>query len=164
MRTRLPWVFAFISGVAVSIAALGGSANNLVVSWSEKCPASKKLTVELLVDGQRKYRKTISICQIERNTLPGGTMSTTLQTERSHFGEPRLTLLEAVFWEAGADPDALVLGVSFASKERVWLNSLHVAFPDKEARTELAPGVSIKSYPTVSAEPPNTSLERTRER
>ena len=164
MRRWCSWLSALLASVVLCVSADAGSDSSLVVSWSEKCPSTKHIMVDLSVDGSRVYRQAIPICLTERNSLPGGRMSTTLQTELSHFGEPRLIPLEVDFWEASADPDALILGVSFASKDRVWLNTLHVAFSDRPATTELAPGVSLKSYPWVSAKPPNKSLERTRER
>jgi len=138
------------------------SDDSLVVSWSEKCPSATYISVELSVDGRSAYSRAIPVCLTERNSLPAATLSTTLQTVRSHFGEPSRTPLEVDFWEASADPDALVLGISFNSKQQVWLNTVHVAFADREAVAELAPGVSLKTYPKVPKEPPNTSLERTR--
>jgi hypothetical protein len=49
-------------------------------------------------------------------------------------------------------------------EDQVGLNTLHVAFTGKQATTELAPGVNLKSYPVVGKEPPDKSLERTRGR
>jgi hypothetical protein len=163
MRSRCPWLSASIASVAFSASVVAAPGSSLVVSWSEECRTAMRIVIELLVDGVRAYRNEVPVCLVVRNSLPSGKMNTRLQSEMSHFGEPRRTLLEADFWEASADPDAMILGVSFASKDRVWLNTLHVAFPDKQSETALAPGVVIRSYPKVGEQPPNKSFERTRE-
>lgn len=160
MRCFSRWSFAFLIGLAYSVVGASGIDHDLVVSWSEQCPPSKQLMIELIVDGQHKYHQAIPICWVERNSLQGGTMSTTLVAKRSYFGEPRLTKHEADFWEAGSDPDALILGISFASKTRIWLNTLHVAFPNKISTTQLAPGVTVRSYPLLDQKPSNALVER----
>jgi hypothetical protein len=164
VRKRISWLLILASAAVARGTAAEPPAGSFVVSWSEKCPSATYISVVLSVDGRSAYSRNIPVCFTERNSLPPATLSTTLQTDRSHFGEPSRTPLEVDFWEASADPDALVLGISFSSKQRVWLNTLHVALSSKQAVTELAPGVSVRTFPTVSKEPPNTSLERTRGR
>jgi hypothetical protein len=134
--------------------------NDEVWTWSDQCGTSKQITVELVVDGFRIYRRSIPICVVERNSLPSGSSSTLLVTKRSHFGEPSRTRLETDFWQAGGDIDAVILGVSFASANRVWLNTLHIALPDKLSEAELAKGVVVKTYPTIQQEPPIHQLKR----
>ena len=160
---RISWL-PILASAAVANVAAADAPGALVVSWSDKCSPATYLSVELSVDGRSAYRRNIPLCFTERNLLPAATLSTTLQSNRSHFGEPSRTPLEVDFWEASADPDALILGISFSSKQRVWLNTLHIALSSKPAITELAPGVSVRTCPAVSYEPPNTSLERTRDR
>jgi hypothetical protein len=51
-------------------------------------------------------------------------------------------------WLAGADPGAMVLGVSFSSSTSIYMNSLHIAYPDRRATSEIAPGLTVTTTPT----------------
>lgn len=53
--------------------------------------------------------------------------------------------IEGSIWQAGADPDDLLLGVSFMTKDRVLLNTIHVAIPDKLAQTKIDSGMLVKT-------------------
>jgi hypothetical protein len=64
------------------------------------------------------------------------------------FGAPRGELLEGNIWEAGADDDAVILGVSFSGLHRVWLNSLYMLDPDKPSETLFAPGLIFRTRPS----------------
>jgi hypothetical protein len=114
VRRFYRWPSAILASAAFGVAVAADPSGSLVVSWSEKCLHPKQLIVELIVDGHREYQRSIPTCLVERSSLPGGRMTTTLRADRSHFGEPRLTQPEADCWQAGADPDALILGISFA--------------------------------------------------
>jgi len=50
-------------------------------------------------------------------------------------------------WEAGADPDALTLGIGFSVPERLTMNTLHVAHPGKADTTVIARGLFVLTYP-----------------
>ena len=58
--------------------------------------------------------------------------------------------IEGEIWQAGGETDALVLGVSFATKKQILLNTLHVASPDKKTSTELDKGLYITTYPVTA--------------
>ena len=75
---------------------------------------------------------------------------------KSLFGEPRKETLEGNVWQAGRDPDGIVLGVSFARPKRVWCNSLHVLDPNKASKTVLARGLIVKTAPTRHEERAST--------
>ena len=53
--------------------------------------------------------------------------------------------IEANIWQAGADPDALLLGVTFVS-DRVLLNSIHVAKPDTASASQVDRGVVLRAH------------------
>lgn len=53
-------------------------------------------------------------------------------------------------WEAGADPDDLLIGVSVSDGHQIYMNTIYVAFPDKPSSTEIATGLVVSTQP-VSA-------------
>ena len=48
---------------------------------------------------------------------------------------------------AGADPDAMILGVSFATRDAIFMNTLHIASPDQQKASEIEPGLVIITEP-----------------
>ena len=52
-------------------------------------------------------------------------------------------VIEGNVWQAGADPDALILGLSFSSQRKIYMNTLHMATPDIVKRTEIEHGLII---------------------
>ncbi|MGH2524649.1 MAG: hypothetical protein ACRDH2_19250, partial [Anaerolineales bacterium] len=56
-------------------------------------------------------------------------------------------LLEGNVWQAGADPDALLLGVTFMTPGRIAINTIHRARPRAADTTTIADGLIILTYP-----------------
>ena len=55
--------------------------------------------------------------------------------------------IEEDIWEAGGEPDALILGISFDTGKQILLNTLHIARLDKQMSSELDNGLFITTYP-----------------
>jgi len=55
--------------------------------------------------------------------------------------------IEGDIWQAGGEPDALILGISFDTSKQILLNTLHIARPDKQTSSELDKGLLIITYP-----------------
>lgn len=70
----------------------------------------------------------------------GHTFQGTYHTKRTETIEGRI-------WQAGADPDDILLGVSFLAHDQASLNSIHIAKPGKPAESKLDPGLLIETYP-----------------
>ena len=49
-------------------------------------------------------------------------------------------------WEAGADPDALILGAAFGVRGRITMNTIHIAHPGKADTTQVARGLVVLTY------------------
>jgi len=49
--------------------------------------------------------------------------------------------------QAGADPAAILLGVSFATKQQVLLNTIHIARPGKASISEIDRGLTVRTFP-----------------
>jgi hypothetical protein len=50
-------------------------------------------------------------------------------------------------WEAGAAPDALILGVSVRGPKIALVNTLMIAKPEALSTTEIATGLTITTHP-----------------
>jgi len=55
--------------------------------------------------------------------------------------------IEGNIWLAGADPDAMILGVSFVSRGAIYMNTLHIAYPDRRHVSEIEPGLVVITEP-----------------
>jgi hypothetical protein len=56
--------------------------------------------------------------------------------------------VEGTIWQAGADPDDILLGVSFVAHDQVLLNTIHIVKPGEPTESKLDRGLVIKTYPT----------------
>lgn len=127
-------------------------APDVVWTWSKQCNAKQQLNVLVRLGSRVLYQGFIPICQGSRDTEDGrvdfGFVSGHLFG--GQYRAPGTDKIEGDIWQAGGETDALVLGVSFATKKQILLNTLHVASPSKKTSTELDKGLSITTYP-VSA-------------
>ena len=127
---------------------------NAVWDWDARCSSPKKIRIEVTLDGKRIYGSKFRICHASEHSQPVKSQRTLVFNvagpHRSLFGEPRKEALEGNVWQAGRDPNGIVLGVSFAGPERVWCNSLHVLDPNKASKTVLTRGLIVRTspYPT----------------
>lgn len=120
-----------------------------VWTWSKQCDGIHRLGVTVRLERKKLYRGSFLICRGSRGAENG--------REEFHFrgghrfqGEYQThstDLIECDIWQAGGEPDALILGLSFTTKKRVLLNTLHIASPDKQTSSELDPGLVITTYP-----------------
>lgn len=132
--------------------------NDVVWHWQAQCAEPRSITVEVKLRGRLEYRQAVNICRVKRNATVPGTSQALLKFNLrgnggSLFGEPPSTELRANIWEASADHDFLVLGVSFADEKHVWCNTLHVINPEVETQSTLARGLVIRTSPEKIATP-----------
>ena len=59
--------------------------------------------------------------------------------------------LEGILWEAGADPEDILVGVTFPDIKGIHMNAIHVAYPHKHTETEIAAGLVIITSPETAA-------------
>jgi hypothetical protein len=122
--------------------------------WLDDCPDTHLLGLKLLIDGKVVYKAKLRICQEGRSDLkteqkqseakfhfPGGhTFQDTYPTKVSDQ-------VEGDIWQAGADSNDLLLGVSFATKSQILLNTIHIAKPGKAIQSTLDSRIVVKTYP-----------------
>jgi len=121
-----------------------------VWNWFENCDAAR-LGLVVLLDGKTIYRSRFSVC---RSNVPAPTaeqQKLVFHFRGGHMFQGRYRtvptqMIDANIWQAGADPDALLLGVTFVS-DRVLLNTVHVAKPGSASSSELDHGIVVKTFP-----------------
>jgi hypothetical protein len=158
------WVLTFetmklirrsIAAVAFSALALSAHAqpNEVVWHWFGNCSPNNKMGVRVVYQGKTIYQTSFAVCRLRRSDIPNEPeqrlLKFTLRANAKIFGDDFATLgtqeIEGDIWKAGGDPDALLLGVSFVTRDRILLNTIHIARPGRSARSVLAKGLSIST-------------------
>lgn len=67
------------------------------------------------------------------------------KVDRTSAGED----IQGSLWEAGADHDALLIGVSFSTQDRILVNTIHIAHPNLRDQSNIASGLTVITYPTT---------------
>ena len=94
--------------------------------WFENCSDGRRLGIEVLLDGKAIHHSTFPICRAsnppqakQQKIVPfffrGG------HVFQGQYSTRRTKTIEGNVWKAGADPEAIVVGVSFATERRVLL-------------------------------------------
>ena len=122
--------------------------------WFEDCHDGKMMGLELLMDGKTVYQLKFRVCLIDHSGakseseleikafyISGG--HTFQDTYHTRKGDK----IEGNIWQAGAEPDALWIGLSFSTKNQVLLNTLHVVKPGKPSQSQLDRGIVVRTYP-----------------
>jgi hypothetical protein len=149
-KSTLLFVAVLLIGAAVAQQTTSRQGTPEVVwTWSKQCIATDKLGVTVRLDRKVLYRGVLPICLGSRDAENG--------RAEFHFagghlfqGEYRTRSTESIegdIWQAGGERDALILGISFQTKDQVLLNTLHIARPDKQTSSELDKGLLISTYP-----------------
>ncbi len=136
---------------AATLARGSEQADDLVWTWFTKCAEPRQIALEVEVDGRVIHTSQFPACLAHRAANDGRQIAFPLSAKKSHFGETPGTALEVNVWEAGAEAKGMILGVSFMSPQRVWLNTLHFAEVDRPSASKLARGIVVKTYPVKSA-------------
>lgn len=134
-------------------------AEPVVWHWFATCGSADSLMLDVNVDGKAIFDSTFAICHLRRTEIkpePQERLLTfTFDAAPRRFGaqyhatEPERIV--GTVWEAGRKGNAIVLGVSFATAERVLLNTRHVARPDRAGRSEWIRGLVVTTRPVRHA-------------
>jgi hypothetical protein len=137
--------------------ASGSSAEQAVWIWDKEC-SSGRVLLEVSLDKKVLHHATYPICrQLPATALPENepivtrfTAPRRFRTDRdSGFGlsMTKGTHVEVNLWRASADADAMALGVSLVAKDRVFVNTIHLAWPNKPSRSEILRGLVVRTTP-----------------
>jgi hypothetical protein len=130
--------------------------------WYDGCSPQQQVRVRVSLEGKAVFSGTFPACQMRRGDIrdesPQKVLEFTFRPKATIFGAEFDSLgspqVEGNIWRAGGDADALLLGVSFSTPERILLNSVHVARAQESSRLALARGLTIEtSFAQVTAQP-----------
>jgi len=122
-----------------------------VWTWSKQCGGNHKLGVTVRLERKVLYRGVLPICRASRDAEDG---RVEFHFAGGHLfqGEYRTSSTDSIegdIWQAGGEPDALILGISFDTKKQILLNTLHIARPDRQTSSELDKGLFITTHPVT---------------
>ncbi len=157
--------------VSVSGQASTSARDALIWHWFGDCANNDSLVLEVTFDGKPIYSAAFPICQRRRIDIKPEPQQRILQfrfdgVPRRFGTQYRATGTEPIegnIWEAGGERHAILLGISFATDQRVLLNTVHVARADSPSRSERVRGLVITTHPTRRSHrtPPNKRLKLT---
>jgi hypothetical protein len=127
------------------------ASEELVWHWFGSCNHAKTMTVDVVLGGKRLFKSAFPICVIDRSDNQSGhdNLRFLFKAPARIFGDEFASLgapeLEGSIWEAGGERDAILLGVSFKTKGRILLNTIHVASTNKATQSELGERLVMKT-------------------
>lgn len=134
----------------------------LVWFWFADC-GSRMMKLEVRLDQKVVFESTFHVC----HALRSSSRSQSQRTRRLDFrfkspraivwqgykNEDELTppgkQIEGSIWQAGADPDCMILGVGFGGRNANYMNTLHIAYPNRRQQWVVAPGLVTVTYPVA---------------
>jgi hypothetical protein len=124
------------------------------------CDGCRKLGLEVLLNGSSLYRGSFSLRCMERAKASPKDVAGRLafsfkgghNFQHKYRTAPKETI-EVTIWQAGAEPDGLVLGLTFATKDQIVLNTLHFAAADRNSEMLLDRGLLVRTCPLPRSRP-----------
>ncbi len=110
--------------------------------------------IEITLDGATVYHSQFRVCREDSPAFKeypkqkirvfyvqgGHTFQKTYRTKQNEK-------VEGNFWEGAADKNGIVVGLSFANRHQILLNSLHIVDPDQTTTSELDSGMIVRTFP-----------------
>ncbi len=171
MRTFLTLICLF------SIAAFGKAAEvppgpqERPVWYRQAKGIAQRMTVEVRLDDKTLFTTTLPIAHTGRSAIPQTSYAKKIRfsfrPERSivwsgyrdeDVVSPAKQGIKCDIWMAGADEDAIILGVSFNRSDAILMNTLYLASPTNETWSEIAAGLVVVTSP-VAEEKRNQSRQ-----
>jgi hypothetical protein len=154
--------------ITVLLVALTGISSAAVASsegpvwyWFAAC-GGPTMKLEVRLDDKLIFASSFPLCRTLRDGSGSEGKSKKLEYSfapnraliwSGYKDEPEVSpagqAIEGDIWLAGADPSVAILGVSFRTPFSNLMNTLHLAYPNKPSRSEVAPGLVIVTTPTV---------------
>jgi hypothetical protein len=127
--------------------------DEVVWQWFGVCPSSKQMRVDVRLAARSLYSHAFPTCRLRRPEIPAESPQKVLvfsfRSSAALFGvefSPLGTVeIEGNIWRAGGETDAILLGVSFATANRILLNSIHVARAATPSQSSLAKGLTVST-------------------
>lgn len=123
--------------------------------WFANC-GGPKMNLELRLDKKIIYQSSFPLCHAQRSSEYNQGQSKKLHFT---FNSPKTIVwegyrdednttnpnqkIESAIWLAGAEPDALLLGISFVADNTIYMNTIHIAHPTKRDVSKIASGLVL---------------------
>ena len=146
---RITFFAACAFGILISPQPLvAAQVETPVWHWFSECNKGDKVELKVLLDGVAIYKSLFPACSMLRGSIIPEPKQRILEFTLPAIANKRLRApakitVEGNIWEAESDPDAILIGVSFATKDQVLLNSVHIAKMGKTTSSHLAPGLVV---------------------
>lgn len=149
------YMVLFVVALVFDPTAAFAVGSNGVWVWNPHCPKPIHVALKIRLDGKMLYTKSLPLCQWTRKFEAGKT-SFKFTSHRKliwrgyrsdHDQTAAGTVFTVYFWQAGGETDGIELGYSVASKNKLYMNSLHLLRPTKESKTVMAPGLVLETRP-----------------
>jgi hypothetical protein len=132
--------------------------------WFAAC-GGPTLNLEVRFDQKAIFKSWFPLCRAARSSFYSEG-----QRRRLHFDfKPRRSIvwegyreehntttpnqsIEGDIWLAGADPDALLLGITLMTRDSIYMNTIHIAHPSLRDQPEIAPGLVVITTPAATSE------------
>ncbi len=152
-------IFCAVPALAQAGARAPSQATDTGWYWFATC-GGPSMTLELEFDTVTVYRASFPICRA--STRSAATQGQGARIEfRFQSGRPIAwsgyrdavdttrngEVIEANVWLAGADPEAMILGLTFMRSHRILMNTVHIAHPPTIDSTVVAPGIVVRTSP-----------------
>ena len=147
----LLFVAVLVGAPAVAQLSSVTEKSDVVWTWSKRCNDDYRRGVKIRLNGKVLYRGVLPICRGSRDEEDGRVEfhfagGHTFQGEyRTRTTDP----IEGDIWQAGGEPDALILGISFDDGKQILLNTIHIAKPEKQTSSEVDKVLLITTYPVT---------------
>jgi hypothetical protein len=145
--------------LAVTASPALASQEEPVWFWFASC-GGLVMKLEVRLDQNIIYQSSFPLCRAERSSVYSEGQKKKLDFV---FNAPRAIVwqgyrdednttdpnqeIKGDIWLAGADPNAVILGVSFVSHGSIYMNTLHIAYPDRREVSEIESGLVIITEP-----------------
>jgi hypothetical protein len=127
--------------------------------WFATC-GGPIMKLEVRLDQRLIYQSSFPLCRSERSSAHSEGQKKKLEFA---FKAPRAIVwqgyrdednttgpdqeIEGNIWLAGADPDKMLLGVSFMSRDSIYMNTIHIAYSNRRSVSEIEPGLVVITKP-----------------
>lgn len=154
----MPAIVAVVMSMAL-VTPIRATQDGPVWFWFATC-GGPNMTLEFRFDKATIEKVTMPLCRAPRsNASSQGQMGRIEfafapcramrwsgyrdKSDRTRAGQ----ILEISVWQAGADPEALTIGVSVIVSDTVVMNTVHIAHSDRRDESTIAPGLTVATYP-----------------
>ena len=160
---RIP-ITAFCFGVLPIASVVSAAQEAPVWQWFATC-GGPAMALEVHVESAIVLRITFPTCRAQRGGREAQGQGSTIQLlfrsqhairwvgyrdvpDTTRPNQP----LEMRLWQAGADADDMVIGVSVSNNRTIYMNTIHIAALGARRQSDIAHGVTVITYPLAVKE------------